>query len=68
MVLVGLLLVAAVGRHEGVLRMVEEVEEALMEGDARTEYGGQHQRCGQLKAGGLGKRCLNLALAVLEGL
>ena len=33
--------IIAVGRHEGVARMVEDVEEALVEGQASAKHGGQ---------------------------
>lgn len=41
-VFVFLVEIIAVGRHEGVARMVEDVEEALVEGQTGTKHGGQH--------------------------
>ena len=57
-VLVFLVEIIAVGRHEGVACMVEDVEEALVEGQASAKHGGQDDFIVGCVGLGLGQRRL----------
>ena len=59
------LAVLAVGRHEGVLRAVEVVEEALVERQPRAEDGGEHHLVGDVRARGGGQRCGHFHIIIM---
>ncbi len=57
----------AVGRHEGVLRVVEVVQETLVEGQSRTQDRGQHHAVGDHRHRSLAQGRLHDPLLVVEG-
>ena len=66
--LVFLIEIVAIGRHEGVARVVEDVEEALVEGQACAEDGGEHHLVVGRAGLGVSQRRLYGFLRIIQGL